>query len=591
MSKKYLISTPIELSWPKNRNYNLIFNSESALINFFGPQSKYKRYDVNNFKWSNKKNFNKDFEYLEKLYEKILRNLVKKLNFVHKSEYTLNFWRILIGPWFSTFIHIYFERWNNVKSTVSKHKIDRCIFINLKDKFFVPYDHSNFIHFSQNDLWNQYLYQQIISKFIKKNKIEFKNIKENLQKQYLQKSILKLFSRSQESRSLKKKIMESFNLFNAKKYDYFFYNTYLGFKNELKLSIKFNQLPIYIRQQKDLKVKNINLKLRSNLKNIFLGKSKFEKNLVEILPKVFPKVFLENFNDLEHFSKNENLPQNPKVIFTSSSLWYETKMSYHIAKLLENETKLVYGQHGGCIGLVKQHWGEKHEVAISDVFLSWGWTSKKNKNIKRFFVLKKLNKIDYKKKNLLIPLRVRKRYFHSLESSSGTEVYTDYLKNLNVFLTDLNRKILNKTVLRLPYNSLKIKDVDFFSNLEKNYNFFSSNSFAEACSKSRLIVHTSNSTPFLETISSNLPSILLINRLNNPVRKDCDKFFESLFENKILFYNSIAAAKFINSIWKDGIDTWWNNKKTQKAVELFNDMYARNTDKIVEECFEFFKKF
>ena len=27
-----------------------------------------------------------------------------------------------------------------------------------------------------------------------------------------------------------------------------------------------------------------------------------------------PSIFIENFNQLEHFSKNSNIPQNPKII-------------------------------------------------------------------------------------------------------------------------------------------------------------------------------------------------------------------------------------------------------------------------------------
>ena len=64
-----------------------------------------------------------------------------------------------------------------------------------------------------------------------------------------------------------------------------------------------------------------------------------------------PSIFIENFNQLEHFSKNSNIPQNPKIIFTSEAIWFDTKISYHVGKLVDKKSKLIIGQHGGAFGL------------------------------------------------------------------------------------------------------------------------------------------------------------------------------------------------------------------------------------------------
>ena len=56
------------------------------------------------------------------------------------------------------------------------------------------------------------------------------------------------------------------------------------------------------------KILNLNTKISN----------KFEKNFLKALIKNIPKVFIENFEDLINFSKNSNLPQNPKTIFSSN---------------------------------------------------------------------------------------------------------------------------------------------------------------------------------------------------------------------------------------------------------------------------------
>lgn len=585
----YLIATPIKETWPKKKNSKLFFLSESALLNF-DDASTYKKVEINEFKWTNKKIFGEDFKYLLKIYEKFLTLISYKLNKIHDQNYSIKFWRILIGPWLSTFIHIYFERWNNVKTSLKKIDINKCIFLTLEQEYFIPYDNKNFINFSQNDLWNQFLYQCIISQFINKKKIKYLKITEKKIKNQISNSILKKFNQKNSFQILKNNFLKSFNIFNAKEYQYFLFDTYLGFNNELKLSRKFNQMPIIITKNYTHKIKKTNKNIRNEICNCYPSKNFFEKNLIKSISDFFPKIFLENFQDLENFSEHENLPQKPRVIFTSGSLWYDTKISYHIAKLAEKKTKLVYGQHGGCIGMVKYHWPEKHEIKISDNYLTWGWGHKKDKKIKRFYFLKNFKKIQNRGDNLLIPLRARKRYFHSLESSSGTETYSSYIKNIEQILKKINKNILKKTILRLPYKSLKVDDIDYFSSLEGKYKFYSKDSFFQACSKSKLIIHTSNSTPFLETMSANVPSILLINKLQNPLRKDCIKIFELLFKNKILFYDIKNMVKFINSIWCGEIDMWWNSKETQKTINIFNNVYVRKNDQIVNKCYNFLNR-
>ncbi len=591
MSKNFLICTPIKKSWPRDKKNKLFFVSESAVLSLKGSHDRYSTYLINKSRWENKQIFSKDFNFLIKLYNKYLIIIAKELNKYHEKNFSLRFWKILIGPWLSTCIHIYFERWQNVKSTIKKNNIDKCIFLNLDKDLFIPYDNKNFINFSQNDLWNQFLYQNILKIFLKKNKIKYKNILAQDIKKELKNSILNKFYKKGYKENLKNKLMKSFNYVNQKNYKFFLYSTYLGLKNEIRLSLKKKQLPIFLIKDNKSTTKKIDLSIRQKLSGLGSKENIFEKHLVKFLGMTFPKIFLENYLDLEIFSKTSNIPQSPKIIFTSNSLWYDTKISYHVANLIEKKkSKLVQGQHGGAMGLVEHHWPEMHEIEISDFFLSWGWNKSKNRKIKKFFILKNLQKYSKKKENLLIPLKPRKRYFHSLESSSGTESYRLYIKNIDLFLKRLNRQAINKTILRLPFKNLDIKDIDFFSDLKRNYNFHSKDNFNEACEKSKLIIHASNSTPLLETLSANIPTILILDKYQHPIRSDCKKYFELLNQNNIIFYKTELAANFVNKIWGNDIETWWNKTKTQKAVKLFTDRFARKNYDIVKECYDFLNK-
>ena len=67
-------------------------------------------------------------------------------------------------------------------------------------------------------------------------------------------------------------IKKIFKIFNFKNYKYFIYNTNLGFFNELLLSLKLNQLPIF--QNMDLNIDRTiaDNNQRSNLLKINLNK-------------------------------------------------------------------------------------------------------------------------------------------------------------------------------------------------------------------------------------------------------------------------------------------------------------------------------
>ena len=261
--------------------------------------------------------------------------------------------------------------------------------------------------------------------------------------------------------------------------------------------------------------KKIDKNTRYKIKNIFDPKNKFEKFLLNSFIYHLPKIFLENFEDLKNFSAKSNLPQKPKKIMTSSALWYDSFFSYHVAKLSEHGTKIIYGQHGGAYGITSYSWPELHEKKIADKYLTWGWKGNKSeKQIKSFYILTKKNSYNWQqeKKDLLFLLKHRKIYVQSPESQACFDIYSEYIKFCYNFLNKLDNKIKKRVILRTKYKNFKVDSVDYYSNLKNNFKFDSSNKFNEACQSARLVINTTNSTTFCQTFSSDVPSVLILNK-------------------------------------------------------------------------------
>ena len=580
---KYLVCSSINNAWPKSKKNYLFFPKNSVIQNNSGKQKQYLKYKISNNRWENKNTLQKDYVYLNNLYEKILLSLSKFLNSHHKTKYSIRFWRIFIGPWLLTFMTVYFDRWHAIKTTLSSENIDITTFLRHSNDALVPNDLEKFQALLDEPSWNQKLYQKIILNFLPSKKIEYSRASIADKEIIVRKENLKTITIQIIS-----KIFSSLGFYKFNKF--LFCCTYLGFRNELKLNLKFNQLPTFYKLHKIENKEKYDTSLRRQKVINYKKKNKFEKNLIKILMEEMPICYLEGFKNLQKEVKKLNYPDNPKVIFTSNFLWYDILSIYYTAKRVERGTKLIYGQHGGAYSLSKISWIEEHEKKISDKYLTWGWKEKKNKekfiNPGVLFDTKKFKRSENANK-ISVLLCGRKYHYHSFESGLGTSSYIKYIAFIEKYLSSLPQSLQEKVILRKPpvgeIDNYTNKSLDFFNNLVGKYHFLNKGSFAESCANSKLIVNTVNSTTFLEVMAVNFPSIVIWNPKTNPIRKEASKYIQLLHKAKILHYNPISAANFTKKIVTNGIDEWWFSNKSQKAVKTFSKFYAKNNTHLLSD--------
>ena len=177
----------------------------------------------------------------------------------------------------------------------------------------MSHDPREFRDLIQNDYWNQNLYQKILLKFLNKKNIIEKQIPKNKQIEIFN-NASQFFKNSKKKLSFFKYIFNSvLNIINRRNNKYFIFGNNLGLINEIKLALKFYQLPLLdYKEDRNIK-KNINRNLRDNLKKKFKIKNKFEKFCFESSCDLMPTLFLENFIDFNIF-KNQVNPSHPKVI-------------------------------------------------------------------------------------------------------------------------------------------------------------------------------------------------------------------------------------------------------------------------------------
>ena len=92
--------------------------------------------------------------------------------------------------------------------------------------------------------------------------------------------------------------------------------------------------------------------------------------------------------------------------------------------------------------------------------------------------------------------------------------------------------------------------------------------------KSRLVVHTYDSTGMLETLAGNIPTVAFwpmgLSHLTDEARAD----YAALISANIVHPTPEGAANHINFVIQD-VDKWWSSSSVQKARADFVAKYSR----------------
>ena len=145
---------------------------ESKNIIFLGEWCKeYSKNNVHSdesfkvipYHWKDRKKFREDYEYLSHLYQKMLIKVSLELNSVHKVRHSLEYWRIIIGPWLLTYVAVLFDRWESVRLSAEIGIPLQTIVPSLDMARSVAYDYRSSKHLmTEDDEWNYLLYCDIL---------------------------------------------------------------------------------------------------------------------------------------------------------------------------------------------------------------------------------------------------------------------------------------------------------------------------------------------------------------------------------------------------------------------------------------------
>ena len=578
-----LITTALQETFPKEINEKVLFLGEWCKV--YNKKSVWEKFDSQTmtYHWNDREKLYTDYQSIQIIYEKILLELSSKLNQTHQVNYSLRYWRILIGPWLGFFIQTLFDRWFMLNTVFDNNQKYHCCVIKREPLSFVPNDMSHFQQWFITDDWNEAIYGQLIELcWINKINVTWiEKIKQVPQSFVAKKIPIKKY--------IKEKMLPFLNKLFIKDNNFFFISTYLPLKKELKLQMRLGQIPNLWKTQSSPIVKPCSKQRKWQLNGEKGGE--FEKVLRKMIPLHIPTVYLEGYSILNKTVDNLPWPKNPKAIFTSNAYAGDDLFKVWAAKKTESNTLLVIGQHGGHFGMNSFSFHEEHQIKIADKWLSWGWHDKNRKNITPIGNLKAIGKqVNYSPKGgALMVENALPRYSYHLYAAPIASQHLDYFNDQKMFLSSLPIELRQQVLLRLYHCDYGWNQVDRWQDSMPEVNIdLGRKDIKQLMKKSRLYISTYNATTHLESLTWNIPSIMFWNPEHWELNEQAKPYFKLLEKEGIFHTTPQSAAKKMIEIWDD-VDGWWHSNEVQKARKVFIDQYARLPEEplnLLQDIFE-----
>jgi len=587
MKKNFLVTTGLVDSWEfEEKNFPLGKWCEFYELNDFDDEKFNEKILMKNnvignkYHWDNHEKKFKDYEYLNKKVEYLLKVISEKLSNIHNVSENKEYWKTIIFHWLNSYTSTIFDRWENIRTFFEKNNTEKFYsnFISLNYLDYIPKDYTSFVNNSQKHEWNHMIYLRIfnflniqnlslIEKKIRINYLEKKVVTSDTIKELNSSKKPSLVTRvihmidnviSKFAFSFNKIIIESF---------------YFPKKEYLKICLRCKLIPTKYPNLFNFDIKeNIlpNNDKRTLLKNLLLranGKDNFDKFLLQNLHKDIPMSYLENFDSI----KRKLLPysRQKKIIFSMHSLATNDNFKIYIAETKKVGSKFTIAEHGGGITLKFNPMSDFFKKA-SDKMITWGNTiqNKVRTNLSPTLPIIKSKKSKIGNDCIIIfseGVKYTVKSFSGPELNESFNLFNEIVQFVNKLNPEIKSKIKFRSKGNFSFNSEKKFSEMFGKKSIVQHSI--ENSFDKAILNCKLIIATYPQTSFSESMYFNTPTIL-INKDFWQFSKTGFDTFNDLKENKIAFKDIYEAKNHINKHWSD-LDLWWKSEKVQLARKRF----------------------
>lgn len=584
----FLALTALEKFWDASKS--IIFLGDWC--SSYGKKNYCKNLNVVSLNYSHIKNDQiADDCKIHDIYEYLLRQLSGFFNHIHATNYSLKYWRILIGPFLYWYIQAIHARYECLKYAYVQYPHLDTIGL-AKSSYFTPLNTEEFCSLtSHSDAWNLQLFTQILvlaikspttyqdhdwNKEVEKRKIMVENKQTYKLLTKFQMNFVRILSKIRGA-----KMVGLYNPeFNKKNLFKLILSSRLRIFPLFPFSDVVDRIPERYTPNLSLRREICQIESRDHLTQI----------IIDTLQWNMPLNFIENYQ-LECAKSTRRFPYTVGALLGD----WMTDDTFKLWGALNSEkgVKTIAMQHGGGYGALKHHSYALLERENVDFFISWGW---KNKNnilpvssiyISQFhLIFKKIcNQSKILENNRLILWAVTEFVKYPTELSI-VGYGENYLQSQYKFAAGLSSSVLDRVTMRLRHSdwSEKWKNLhDKFPGLTIHQpNFNDKASFFDQLSAADILIVDNLNTVYLYGLAFNIPTIIFWDP-NVWLLTDYAKPYFKALQNVGVFHDSPeSAAAMLNKVAANPTE-WWESEDVQAARKLYCDTYTRTSDHWLKE--------
>lgn len=490
------------------------------------------------------------------------------LNDVHGVQHSARYWRTILAPWLLDGLLYYHFRVEQLKAARSAHPRLRTAGLPAA-QFVQPLDWLDFTVASVSDGFNLQSYTRLCHHFgisVEERPVE---------------NAVALFSSKRTGRPaglLYKQLLWTVLTAGGRSHGVIGCDSYFNRSDELALVVRsgFNYIPDWRGYQLPV-LPPVDLSLRSEL--VLAAKPRLQgldEPIRNILLNEIPVAYLEGYQTVRSHAL-DHFPARAGGAFSSNAWWYHESFKFWAAELAEKSSafSMLGCQHGGNYGSAVEDSlpSEKFEIELCDRYFTWGWKDSSGKTepmpaskLAGRSVVRNPGASD-----ILLVSAFATRYegSHSLSMYSPLR-FEEYLARQRRFYEALPEPI--KALLRVRLYHDDGWDISErwhdWSNGAARIERVDDCNYLESLSNARINVCDYLSTPVIESLCFNVPTILHWSPAHVELRDAVVPLYERLAAAGVLHHSPEAAAAQIATVYQD-VASWWDSDAVQEARSEF----------------------
>jgi putative transferase (TIGR04331 family) len=582
MTRLHLVTTAEERSWPSKRK--ILFLGKWCTL--WDRRDKWQSLDSILAKPYGLGEQSKDADhlYVRELEMSLFPELCDLLGRWHGVSSDQRYWRIILGHWFRRYVEVIFNRTRTLQSCISKYSIESTTVLENLKYSLVTRNSNDAIWASNDDRWNHELYVRLMKSMPELN-IRFEKIIDNRDEKGFNWS----YTESKHflprvASGLRRIADRTISLFQAED-DLLIFNTYLPRSQELKLQLLLGQFPRLLPPNSLTIEMEPNIELRSELgfQISSVKNGDVEEMVRNQLFELLPVCYLEGFSLIKKHCSDLTWSKKPRAIFTSNNFDTDEIFKSWVADKVLQGSKYIVGQHGNNYGTHRYSLFPAIEEITADRFITWGWQDGLPQH-RPACLLKTVGRkaVNTEPRGELLLIEVCMP--HRMNTWDVFEEFNEYFEDQKRFVRALSNSPVSQLRIRLhgSHKYFNWGEVVRWSEFNSVLNLDNgTEKIDQLISRSRLVVHSYDSTGILETLSQNIPTVAFWQNGLEHLRDSARPWYKLLIDVGIVHLSATSAAAHVNDVWED-VGGWWMSNEVQIARAEFCNQYARNIQNPLE---------